>query len=458
MRTITSILLTMLVGSMLAQGTYTLDGRITNLPTKKVYLLSYYGEKTKPVDSTSADSLGRFRFLISSQRIPGQYRIQWNPNGILELIWNRENISFSTDARSPEDSLRILSSLENQIYHTYFKRDRTGQAQLELLMPIVDFYPVKDRFYVSVALELETIQKGLRNTIDSLALLYPASYAVRMFKVGQSPFIPASLNKEERMVFLRQHYLDKVDFTDTSLLYCNAFANKAISYLSLYSNPRMPQKQLEIEFIKAVTVLLGAASVNAEVYKFLLDYLVGGFDKYHFDDVITYIAENFQDPFACEDQKRKTALQKKLETFKKIAVGKPAPDIEVPDLKARLQKLSDIKSEFTLLIFWSTECPHCIEMMPRVKALYDAQKSKRFEVLAVSIDTSRNEWVTFIKDEKLNWINVSELKGFSSKAADEYNIYATPTMFLLDREKKILSKPISFRELEQVLKEQKLAF
>jgi peroxiredoxin len=215
----------------------------------------------------------------------------------------------------------------------------------------------------------------------------------------------------------------------------------------------LTQKQLEAEFIKAVTLMLSAASVNAGVFKFLLDYLVSGFDKYHFEEVITYIADNFQDPFACEDQAKKTALQKKLDTFKKIAIGQPAPDFEIPDSKGKIVKLSAISSEYTLLIFWSSECPHCTEMMPKVKTLYDAQKPKRFEILSVSLDTSRTEWQNFLKAEKLNWINSSELKGFNSTSTDLYNIYATPTMFLLDREKKIIAKPISYRELEGVLRE-----
>jgi hypothetical protein len=77
-------------------------------------------------------------------------------------------------------------------------------------------------------------------------------------------------------------------------------------------------------------------------------------------------------------------------------------------------------------------------------------------VMTVSLDTSRTEWTSFLKEQKLTWLNSSELKGFNSVSADEYNIFATPTMFLLDREKKILAKPISYRELEQALRENKL--
>ena len=95
-------------------------------------------------------------------------------------------------------------------------------------------------------------------------------------------------------------------------------------------------------------------------------------------------------------------------------------------------------------------------MMPRLKELYEKQNPKRFEVLSVSIDTSRTAWTAFLNEQKLTWINVSDLKGFNGKPADDFNIYATPTMFLLDRQKKILSKPISLRELEQALRDYKL--
>ena len=254
-----------------------------------------------------------------------------------------------------------------------------------------------------------------------------------------------------RMEFLKQHYWDKVDFKDTALLRSNVFADKVISYLAIYQNNRLNQKQLEAEFIKAVTISLGAASVCPETYKFMLDYLVGGFDKYHFDDVITYIADNFQDPFSCEDAARKSSLQKKLDNFKKLSVGKTAPDIQVPDLKGNKVSLLSIQNDYTLLVFWSSHCPHCTDMMPKLKTWYDKQKIKKLEVVAVSLDTSRNDWLTFVKKEKLNWINVSELSGYSGKAEDEYNVYATPTMYLLNREKKIIAKPITWGELEQDL-------
>ncbi|MEI6434775.1 MAG: redoxin domain-containing protein [Bacteroidota bacterium] len=453
MRTILIAVLIWASFSVLAQNN--IKGTIVGLAGKKIAIQSIFGERTKTIDSTLTDSTGQFQLTMKG-RLPGMYRLYWAKEGMVDVIWNREDIHFKTNESNPEDSLKFIGSIENQLYQSFIRMDRINQSKLQVLVPVIDFYPSHDAFYQTAINEFENIQRLQQRFLDSAANLYPNSYAVRLAKVYSSPFIPAAMNKDDRMTYLKQRYFDKVNFSDTSLLRSMVFPNKAISYMSLYSNNRLPQKQLEAEFIKAVNVILGAASVNPDVYRFLLDYLVSGFDKFHFDEVITYIADNFKDPSSCEDQTRKSALQKKLETFQKLAVGKTAPELEVPDVKGKPVKLADIGSEYTLLVFWSTTCPHCVAMMPRLKEFYAGQQPKRFEVMSVSIDTSRAEWTTFLKEEKLNWINVSDLKGFAGKSADDYNIYATPTIFLLDREKKILAKPITLMELEQALRDHQL--
>ena len=439
-----------------AQGLFTLSGKITGLPDRKIYLATVFGERQRTADSTTSDKTGEFMFRMKQEALPGLYRISWAKDKSVDLIWNEENISFRTMSDFPADSLAFTASAENMVYYFYLRQDRIAQEKLDVLMQVIDFYPVKDDFYKNASAEFESTQKHMQKIRDSLTGSCPSLFALRIIRNQSTPFISASLAKDERINYLRLHFFDHVDFRDTLLLNSNAWANKAISYLSLYGNSRLDQKQLEAEFIKAVTIMLNAAAVNAEVYKFLLDYVVGGFDKYHFDGVITYIADNFQDPFSCEDQERKTALQKKLDNFKKISIGKNAPEIEAPDPKGKIMNLSAIRSEYLLVIFWSTQCGHCTQMMPKVKDYYDSQNPKRLEVMAVSIDTSRAEWTTFLKEEKLDWINVSELKGYNSQAADDYNIFATPTMFLLDSGKKIIAKPVSWRELDQALREQNL--
>jgi hypothetical protein len=88
--------------------------------------------------------------------------------------------------------------------------------------------------------------------------------------------------------------------------------------------------------------------------------------------------------------------------------------------------------------------------VPQVYELYKNQKEMQFEVLAVSIDTSRTDWLNFVTEDNLDWINISDLNGWDGKAARDYYLYATPTMFLVDKQLKLIAKPSSIDELHNL--------
>ncbi len=112
----------------LAQNTIT--GTISGWNGKKIEIQSVFGEKTKTFDSTFTDASGHFRATIKN-RLPGMYRLSWSKEGMVDLIWNHENIEFTATAVNPEDSLKIISSLENQFYQTFTRMDRLNQEKLQ---------------------------------------------------------------------------------------------------------------------------------------------------------------------------------------------------------------------------------------------------------------------------------------------------------------------------------------
>ena len=97
------------------------------------------------------------------------------------------------------------------------------------------------------------------------------------------------------------------------------------------------------------------------------------------------------------------------------------PNIVEPDLSGKLVELNKIKSEKTLIIFYASWCPHCKTLVPQVYKVYKEQREKKFEVLAISIDSSKTDWQNFIKNEGLDeWLNVCDLKGWEGKTAVDY--------------------------------------
>ena len=87
--------------------------------------------------------------------------------------------------------------------------------------------------------------------------------------------------------------MDNVNFYDTDLIYSDAFTNKTIEYLTYYRNPQLPLELLEKEFMAAVDTILNKVKVNSVVYQHMVEYLLDGFKKFGFDNVLNYIVENY---------------------------------------------------------------------------------------------------------------------------------------------------------------------
>jgi len=234
------------------------------------------------------------------------------------------------------------------------------------------------------------------------------------------------------------------------LIYSDEFTNKSIEYLTYYRNPQLPMGLLEKEFEAAIDTILNKAKVNEIVYKHIVEYLLDGFKKFGFDNVIDYILENYviKDEI-CLNEKLETALERRIQQSRNFKIGSIIPNISIPDSSGSLIDLNKINSEKTLIIFYASWCPHCQTLLPQINEIYKSQKEKNFEVLAVSIDTSKSDWLNFVKTNNLDWINVSDLKGWGGKAVQDYYIYATPTMFLVDKNLKLIGMPKSVEELSE---------
>jgi len=114
--------------------------------------------------------------------------------------------------------------------------------------------------------------------------------------------------------------------------------------------------------------------------------------------------------------------------------------------------LHKVKADFTIAIFWDVDCGHCQHDVPKLKELYDKMKAekKNVEVYAVYAHHDVAKWKKFIREKKLNWINVYDgvhLNDFKKK----YDMYSYPVIYLLDKDKKIKSKRIGVEQLEGLI-------
>ena len=148
-----------------------------------------------------------------------------------------------------------------------------------------------------------------------------------------------------------------------------------------------------------------------------------------------------------------TKIHETLEYAKKTAVGQPAPVFTLNDTHDKSVSLSSFKGKITLVDFWASWCGPCRGENPAVVRAYKKYHPKGFTILGVSLDEQKDKWVEAIKKDKLDWTQVSDLKGWKSSAAAMYGIKGIPMNYLLDKNGVIVAKGLRGEELEKKLAE-----
>ncbi|MDP4266931.1 MAG: thioredoxin-like domain-containing protein [Bacteroidota bacterium] len=456
-----------LLNNAFSQKVYTIKGTIKEMPSKKVILTDLYGHRQNVIDSTFIDENGKFSFTIKKKITVGFIRLMigkdaksqyyGGPDSYIDLIFNDENIEFYTDFKKPVDSMNIISSKENRIYYDFLKHDDKVNFQLDVLSQLPAVFPKGDDLYPEFEKKYSRLQRKNHEYIDKLIKDYPDYYAIHVIKSKRYPFLDYSLSSEGKSIFIKAHYFDNVDFLDTLLLRSEIFASKIIGYIQLFRNQMLNKEEQEIEFTNAVDTILYKASGNQKVLKYVCDYMSMGFDKLNNENIIKHIAEYYVKESTCD--KNESSLdnmyKKRLEGYKKLAIGNQTPDIEDKDIYGKQISLSKVINPKVLVIFWASWCPHCMETIPELKKFYDEENKLNpgnFEVIAISLDTNKVEFSQVITKNQLNWMNICNLKGWNDKHAEDYYVYATPTMILLDKNKKILAKTTNIEELKQYFK------
>jgi len=426
-----------------------INGTITGLENETLYLMQLMGEKRSIIDTVQTDITGAFTFIMPENREPGMYVVIKGPGQAVELIYNKEDIQFTTSGFAVDNGIQVISSVENLIYYDYLGIKGINMYKIDVLKNLIVNYPPNDEFYFEALKQNELLQNQLNNRIDELTENNPLTLAARYLKTDRPVFADPTLNDNEQNLWLKQNYFNEVDFNDTMLIRSTFLTSKVVGYLSLFQNNATSQEDLENNMLMGVDSILTHAQINQQVYEFLIDFIIHGFETIGFEKGLEHIANASTLDQFCENTERKLKLENKLELIKKLAIGQPAPDFSTTDINGKEITLSKIEAKKTLLVFWASWCPHCDEIMPTINSYYDS--GKNIEVISISIDESKNDLMKSLEENDYGWINIAELQGWNGPIIEEYGIVATPSIFILDENKKIIGKPVGEKELTKLL-------
>jgi thiol-disulfide isomerase/thioredoxin len=160
-------------------------------------------------------------------------------------------------------------------------------------------------------------------------------------------------------------------------------------------------------------------------------------------------------------EKYREYIDKRAYSVMANLIGQPASNLIMVDSLQKPLPLYNVKADYTVVVFYDPTCGHCKEVLPKVDSIYEAKwKNDGVKVYAVKVDGSREDWIKFIKEHKLNdWYHVYQLPSQEKADADAgrpgfrqlYDVYQTPVLYLLDKDKRIIAKKLTYLQLDDVI-------
>ena len=178
-------------------------------------------------------------------------------------------------------------------------------------------------------------------------------------------------------------------------------------------------------------------------------YLIAGRTSYGYAEVKPLYDKLDESAKQTEAGKK---LTQTLENLKKSLIGNQMADFTQADTSGKQVKLSSFKGKYVLVDFWASWCAPCRAENPNVLKAYNAYKDKGFTVVGISLDDKAANWKKAIRDDKMPWTQLSDLKGWKNELSASYAIQSIPCNLLIDPSGKIIARDLRGAALENKLK------
>lgn len=468
MKTFSAILFLMIGYSAEAQN-YSIVLSAPQFDTGVAYLTYYYGSNMNIQDSGTINERGMVDFHSDKELPPGVYSIVFPGKRFYYdfLVGNEKQITVSVpDTLNLFKGTKVDGSVENKLFDIYqqFIAEKAPMLQQER-EAYQKSTTAKDSTFHENNYRLLTSE--LNQFRDTLVKEHPGSMVAALLMAMKEPTVPhtapkTKLDSLENYQYFKKHYWDNITFRDDRIIRTPFFLPKLERYFRQVIDPNADSVIREADYL----LLLSRTSPG--MYKFLLNWLtdeyyqpkymgqdkvfVHFFEKYHSKGVSSWLNE-----------KQLKSITDRAYMLMGNLIGAPAGPMVMTDRNGKETSLYNIKAAFTVVVFWDPNCGHCQKELPRVDSFYRARwKAEGVRIFTVLTDNdAMDKWKQFIDDHKLNdWTNVYESSA-QSKAVEKagrasyrqlYNVIETPTVFLLDSEKRIIAKKLTLEQFDEVIK------
>ena len=420
----------------------------------------HYGDKQYIKDTVQVDQNGLLIFQGEEPLEGGVYLVIIPPeNQYFQVLINPgdQHFSVETDAKNLFDNIKITGSEDNELFYQYTSFLGSKKPEAERINKEIEAAGEDKSKIEKLEKELEKINVDVKAYQDKIVQDYPNSLTAAIIKSSFEPTIPDFKGSEaeielKRYLYYKRHYFDNINLGDPRMLRTPILFGKINYYVEKLT------VQHPDSISSSIDRILTLVEPSEETYKFYLIHFLNTYAKSKFvgmDAVYVHLGEKYY----CSgkawwtDEEQLNKICSNVEKLKPILIGKVAPDIMVQKKDGTSISLHEVKSDLTVLLFWAPDCGHCKKAMPFIVDFYDKYSSKGVEIFAVCTKTGnelKDCWDGIEEKDMGKWINTVD-PYLKSRYKQLYDIRTTPQIFILDKDKKIISKRIGGEQLEEVV-------
>mgnify|MGYP001242184984 FL=1 len=450
---------------------YKITGEVVGLEDSTVMLAYYFGGKQYATDTANVTN-GKFTFRGDEKLKGGMYLVVLSDNKYFDLIVSEQRFSFSTKLNNLVGEMIFENSEENTPFYEYLNFIITMQKQVNPIRQQLE--TADDQIKKELQIEVQKIDNKVKKYQTSFLennsdkFFSKIIIATTEIEIPQAPLdSTGSPDKNFPYRFYKKHFWDNIDFSDERMLRTPVFFSKMDQYLNKLTVKHPDSINLSAD------ILVDKSKANQEIFRYVVSYITSTYERSKImgmDAVFVHMVENYYITNQC-NWVDSTELVKIADRAQKIApnlIGRKAAEFHdfygrpfMKDTLGIIHTLNEINADYTVLIFFGPTCGHCKKEIPKVKHNLDSLILAGYDIktFAVATEFDKKEWKRFIRNQKTeDWINVSDINHdeegspvASSDWRDKYDIYSTPVIYLLDKEKKIIAKRITHTQIVEII-------
>jgi len=438
-----------------------------------LYLGYYFGDKKYLQDSALMDKNGTALFTGTKNLTGGLYILVDSDKARFFDVVIDKNQQFSVEIDTAFALVKITGSKENdellgyqKINNILFKDFEKWREELKLAKTKEDSLPVQKKMNGA----FEKAQQWR----DSFIVANPDAFLSLMFQLMREPEYKVEGSQKQdtlnAIARFKEEYWKDISISDIRMLRTPVFESRLTKYLEqvVYRHPDSLKQEIDRFILYSRT---DTTMYKYYISRFTNEYMASKymgldvvflhlFQKYYLSGQVTWL-----------NDKDSTLIYNRAYNIMGNIIGEPAAELSLLDKDDRPKNLYSVSSPYTLVVFWDPDCGHCREQVPVIDSLYKAGWNKKgIKLVGVLVDTIRSDkskwpavktkWTNYIKEHKLEeWTHLyqsfdmreEERKKSIPNFRQNYDVYQTPTIYLLDKDKRIVAKKITPEQVQDFI-------